>query len=102
MTTTGWWIVGYALGGVVVLVAASLLLAIIGLARRIVHQTAEITRALDGAMRNTNPLFDVANVNHSLESITRGLQRARGETGGQQDERSVGERIRSRLPGGGS
>src|SRR5919109_75434 len=71
MSTTGWWILGYALAGVVVLIAATLLIAIILFARRIVAQTAAITRALDGAMRNTNPLFDLANLNHALGSMPR-------------------------------
>jgi hypothetical protein len=101
VSTTAWWTIGYAIGGAVVLVAATLLIAIILLAQRIVRRAAAITLALDGAMRNTNPLFDLAAVNHSIESITRGLQRARGESGGQQDERSVVQRVRSRLRGGG-
>lgn len=102
LSTTAWWAIGYAIGGAVVLVAATLLVTIILLARRIVGQTAAITLALDGAMRNTNPLFDVANVNHSLESITRGLKRLRGEQG-IEDERGVLRRAASRLrPGGGT
>ena len=85
--------------GLLVVVLALYLLAIIGLARRIVHQTAEITLALDGAMRNTNPLFDLAMVNHAIESITRGLQQLQGEQG-QQDERSLLQRVADRiLPG---
>src|ERR687886_1362574 len=95
ISTTAWWAIGYAVGGAVVLVAAALLITIILLARRIVRQAAAITFALDGAMRNTNALFDVANVNHSIESITRGLNRARGESGGVEDERSLTERVRS-------
>ena len=100
LSTTAWWIVGFAVGGAVVVVAAGLLIAIILLARRIVRQAAEITLALDGAMRNTNPLFDVANVNHTIESITRGLQKVRGETKGVADERGFFQRMTSRLPGG--
>jgi hypothetical protein len=88
MSTTSWWILGSAIGAAVVLVAASLLIAINLLARRIVTQTAEITRALDGAMRNTNPLFDIGMVNHSLESINRGLKKLAGEEG-EQDERGL-------------
>ena len=102
VSTTAWWAIGYAAGGAVVLVAATLLIAIILLARRIVAQAAAITLALDGAMRNTSDLFDVANVNHSLESITRGLKKARGESTGPEDERSLLQRAKSRLlPGGG-
>ena len=101
VSTTGWWVLGAIVAAAVVAVAATLLIAIILLARRIVGQTAAITYALDGAMRNTNALFDVANVNHSIESITRGLNRARGESGGVEDERSLTERVRSWLPGAG-
>ena len=100
MSTTGWWIVGYAVAGAVVLIAASLLIAINLLARRIVTQAAEITRALDGAMRNTEPLFDVAMVNHALESITRGLKKLAGEEG-PEDERGLLGRLGSVLGGRG-
>ena len=101
MSTTAWWILGFALAGVVVLLAATLLVTIILLARRIVAQAAAITLALDGAMRNTNPLFDLAGVNHSLEAIARGLAKTRGQSKGVEDERGLLDRVRSRLPGGG-
>jgi hypothetical protein len=98
MSTTAWWILGYAVAGAVVLIAASLLIAINLLARRIVRQTAEITGALDGAMRNTEPLFDVAMMNHALESITRGLKGLAGEEGGG-DEHGLLDRLASALGG---
>jgi hypothetical protein len=101
VSTTGWWILGFAVAGVVVLIAASLLIAIILLARRIASQTAAITFALDGAMRNTNPLFDLASVNHGLEAITRGVAKLRGHSKGLEDERNLLERMRSKLPGRG-
>ncbi len=101
MSTTGWWILGFALAGVVVLIAASLLVTIILLARRIVSQTAAITLALDGAMRNTNALFDLASLNHGLESIARGVAKLRGESKGVEDERGLVDRMRSYLPGHG-
>ena len=99
MSTTDWWILGYALAGAVVLIAAALLIAIILLARRVVAQTAAITLALDGAMRNTNPLFDLANMNHAIDAITRRLERLRGEPKGVVDERSAIAKLRSRLRG---
>ena len=102
VSTTAWWVLGYAVAGAVVLIAATLLIAIILLARRIAGQSVAITAALDGAMRNTTPLFDVARVNHSVESITRGLKKMRGEGEGGEDERSFVDRVRSRLPGGGA
>lgn len=66
------------LAGVVVLVAAALLLTIIAVARRIVRTTGEIVVALDGTRENTNAMFDVATVNHNLDRIIRGLRAARG------------------------
>ena len=96
MSTTGWWILGFAVGGGVVLIAAALLIAINVLASRIVRQTAEITLALDGAMRNTDPLFDLGMVNHSLESLTRGVKMLAGEEGGE-DERGLWRRLTSVL-----
>lgn len=77
MSTTGWWILGYAIAGAVVVVAAGLLLAIIALGRRIVRQAGDIAHALDGTRENTNAMFDVAAVNHNLDRIARGLQAAR-------------------------
>ncbi len=94
MTTTGWWILGYAIGGAVVLVAVTLLILINLLARRIVRQTAEITLALDGAMRNTGPLFDLGMVNHGLESLVRGAKELAGEEGAE-DERGLWRRLLS-------
>jgi hypothetical protein len=76
-----WWIVGWAIGVVVVLVAATLLLAIIALGRRIARQADEITEALDGARENTTPLFEVTRTNLAIDQITRGLRAIR-EGGG--------------------
>ena len=101
VSTTAWWAAGFAVAGAVVVVAATLLVAIILLARRIIRQAAAITLALDGAMRNTNPLFDIAAVNHSVESIARGLKKIGGEGEGGEGERGQLERARNRLPGGG-
>ena len=77
MSTSGSWRLGWALGGVVVVIAAGLLLTIIGLARRIVRQAGEIEQAIDGARVNTAPLFEVANVNLALDRIVRELRATR-------------------------
>jgi hypothetical protein len=77
--STGW-IVGWIVGALVVLVAAALILIIIGLGRRIVRQADEITAALDGTRRNTAPLFEVKRTNLALDRVTRGLRNVR--TGG--------------------
>lgn len=72
-----WWYVGWAIGGVVVLIAAVLLLTIIGLGRRVVRQAGEITDALDGARENTAPLYEVKRTNLAISRITAGLTAAR-------------------------
>ena len=72
------WYIGYAIGLVVVLIAAALLLTIIGLGRRIVSQAEAITSALDGAREHTDGLFEVKRTNLAVDRITRGLRRARG------------------------
>lgn len=78
LSTTTWWTIGIVIGVAVVLIVALLLIAIILLARRIARQAADITAALDGARRNTTPLFATANVNHALERITTSLRALRG------------------------
>lgn len=71
------WYVGWAVGALVVLVAAVLLLVIVGLARRIAAQATAITEALDGARENTLPLWDVRETNRTVHNITRRLGAAR-------------------------
>lgn len=71
------WVIGWIVGAVVVLVAALLLLAIIGLGRRIVRQGDDITAALEGARGHTEPLFDVGRTNLAIDRITRGLRTVR-------------------------
>jgi hypothetical protein len=77
VSTTAWWAIGYAVGVVVVVAVASLLLAIIVLGRRIARQAGEIVAALDGARANTTPLFDVTRSNLALDRITRSLRAVR-------------------------
>jgi hypothetical protein len=72
-----WWYVGWAIGGVVVVIAAALLLTIIMLGRRVARQADEITVALDGTRRNTDPLWDVKRININIDRINRGLAAAR-------------------------
>lgn len=71
------WIIGWAIGFVVTVVAASLLLLIIGLGRRITRQAQAITTALDGARDNTDAIFDVARTNLGIARITRALRKLR-------------------------
>jgi hypothetical protein len=77
LALSGWWVFGWVVGGAVVLVAALLLLAIIGLGRRIVRQADDITAALDGARASTDPLWEVKKTNVAIDRVTRGLAAAR-------------------------
>ena len=79
---SGWWIFGWAVGLVVVLLAATLLIVAILLARRIGDQAVEIEKALDGARANTDPLWEVKTTNIAISRINRGLAAARGALGG--------------------
>ena len=82
LALSGWWVFGWVVGGAVVLVAALLLLAIIGLGRRIVRQAGDITAALDGVRANTDPLWEVKKTNLAIDRVTRGLAAAREALGG--------------------
>ena len=73
----GAWVLGWGVGALVVVIAASLLVAIIALCRRIVGQAEDITRALDGARGNTTALFDLAQTNDAFVSITGDLAAVR-------------------------
>ncbi len=79
LSTQGWWVVGWAIGAAVVLVAALLLLAIIALAHRIRRQADEITAALEGARENTQELFELTRTNLALDRVGRGLAEAHEE-----------------------
>jgi hypothetical protein len=72
-----WWYFGWVAGALVVVIAATLLLAIIFLGQRIAHQADEITEALDGTRKNTDPLWGVKQININVDRITRGLAAAR-------------------------
>lgn len=63
------WTVGWVGGGAVVLIAATLLVTITALARRIARQADEITAALDGAERHTEPLWRLRDVNSALSRV---------------------------------
>ena len=77
-----WWYVGWVIAAVVVVIAASLLLAIIFLGQRVARQADDITEALDGTRRNTDPLWNVKRININVDRINRGLVAARKALGG--------------------
>jgi len=71
------WTAGWGVGALVVVIAATLLLTLIALGRRIIGQAEEITAALDGAQEHTAGLYDVQATNATLASITRSLRTVR-------------------------
>lgn len=71
------WPIGWGVGAVVVLLAAALLVIAILQARQIARTADDITDALDGARRNTAPMFDVARTNLAVDQIARGLRTVR-------------------------
>ncbi len=73
------WIVGWSVGALVVVIAAVLLLMIIGLGLRIVGQAKDITRSLDSARERTSPMFELSRTNLAVDRAARGLARTREE-----------------------
>ena len=75
-----WWTVGWAVGAVVVLLVAVLLLTITALARKIDGEAQAIGKHLDSIASKTRPLHDVGITANAVRTITRALRKARGET----------------------
>ncbi len=71
------WVIGWSIGAGVVGLAASLLVTIIALCRRIVGQAEDITQALDGAREQTNVLFGLSTTNAAVGSIAADLRTVR-------------------------
>lgn len=79
LALSGWWTIGWAVGAVVVLVVALLILGITALARSITAEANELTGALNGIGTKTTALHDLGRTHVTLRKITNGLRRARGE-----------------------
>jgi hypothetical protein len=73
-----WWTVGWVIGGVVVLLVAVLLLAIVAFAHKIDGTSLELVSDLDSIEGKTRPLQDVAKTNNAVRTITACLRIARG------------------------
>jgi hypothetical protein len=71
------WVVGWGVGTGIVLIAASLLVTIIALCRRIVRQAGDITRSLDASREQTAALFAVTDTNAAVSSIVEDLRTVR-------------------------
>jgi hypothetical protein len=80
-STTGW-VVGYTIGGVVVLAVVALVVPILMLARSIGDEAPKINDALGQAVKNTAPLAALRTTIEHATVIIGGLQRGRARLGG--------------------
>lgn len=74
--STGW-LIGYIIGGAVVVIVAVLALILIAQARRIGSQAGEILAALEAARDNTDGLWEVDTINRSLDDVRATARQAR-------------------------
>jgi aspartate/methionine/tyrosine aminotransferase len=68
------WRIGWLSGGAVVVIAAALILTLIGLGRRITGQAREVDALLERVRDNTAGLFDLPKTNRTIETIAEGLR----------------------------
>lgn len=78
---TGWWI-GWAIGGPIVLVVATLVLLIIIAARGIAAVAEDGTRSLNDARDRTEALWQVETTNQAVADVVDGATQARKALGG--------------------
>jgi hypothetical protein len=76
------WILGFTIGGVIVLVVVALVVPILLLARAIGNEAPKIDTALQDAVHNTAPLGALRTTIEYATVIIGGLQRGRARLGG--------------------
>ncbi len=76
------WILGFTIGGVIVLVVVALVVPILLLARSIGTEAPKIDAALTDAVHNTAPLGALRTTIEHATIIIGGLQRGRARLGG--------------------
>jgi hypothetical protein len=76
------WIIGYTLGGVVVVAVVALVVPILVLAYKIGKQAPVINESLQQAVTNTAPLAALRDTIDYADVITAGLRRGRQRLGG--------------------
>lgn len=81
-----WWVIGWGVGAVVVLVAAVLLLVAVLLTRRLVSQAREITQGLDRVRAHCMPLVDIAVVNDRIRRLAAAYEDAADEDEARREE----------------
>jgi len=81
-TSTFGWILGYVIGGVIVLVVVALVWPILLLARSIGNEAPKINAELTKAVQNTSALAGLRTTIEHATIIIGGLQRGRARLGG--------------------
>jgi|SRR5580693_537339 hypothetical protein len=76
------WILGFTLGGVVVLAVVALVVPILALARSVGNEAPKINAGLTDAVTNTAPLGALRTTIDYAVTIIGGLQRGRARLGG--------------------
>jgi MFS-type transporter involved in bile tolerance (Atg22 family) len=76
------WILGYVLGGIVLIAVVALVVPILALARSIGDEAPKINGALTDAVHNTAPLGALRTTIEYAVTIIGGLQRGRARLGG--------------------
>ncbi len=76
------WILGYVIGGVVLVAVVALVVPILMLARSIGAEAPKINAALTDAVHNTAPLGALRTTIEYATTIIGGLQRGRARLGG--------------------
>lgn len=76
------WILGFTIGGVIVLAVVALVVPILLLARSIGDEAPKINDALTDAVNNTAPLAALRTTTEHATIIIGGLQRGRTRLGG--------------------
>ncbi len=78
---SGWWIAGWAVGFGGAVVAALLLVSIVGLGRRITAQAEDVGAAIEHAHASTSQMFELGRTNLALDRIGRALRTLDGGEG---------------------
>jgi hypothetical protein len=76
------WILGYVIGGIVLVAVVALVVPILALARSIGNEAPKINSALTDAVHNTAPLGALRTTIEYATVIIGGLQRGRARLGG--------------------
>jgi hypothetical protein len=76
------WILGYVIGGIVLVAVVALVVPILALARSIGNEAPKINSALTDAVHNTAPLAALRTTIEHATIIIGGLRRGRARLGG--------------------